>query len=80
MFTLNGHTPITTNDMRKKRLLDEISGVKDWRLHDLRRVHRSLLSRVRAPFEIAERLLGHSQSTLVKTYDQHSHLPAMQEA
>ena len=80
VFTLNGHTPITTNDMRKKRVLDELSGVTDWRIHDLRRVHRSLLSRMRVPFEVAERLLGHSQPTLAKTYDQHSHIPAMQEA
>ena len=54
--------------------------MEGWRLHDLRRVHRSLLSRCRVPFEIAERLLGHWVGVLAKTYDQHSHLPAMQEA
>jgi integrase len=80
VFTLNGNRPMSMNSQPLKRLIDEIAGVQGWVLHDLRRVHRSLLSRCRVPFEIAERLLGHSQPTLVKTYDQHSHLPAMQEA
>jgi integrase len=66
--------------MDKKTLIDEISRVSDWRTHDLRRTFRTLLSRCRVPFEIAERCLGHAQNLLVKTYDQHSHLPAMQEA
>jgi integrase len=80
VFTLKGTKPMAMNYPDKKRLLDEIAGVRDWRLHDLRRVYRSLLSRCRVPFEIAERLLGHSQSVLSRTYDQHSHLPAMLEA
>jgi integrase len=80
MFTLNGVRPMTMNYGDRKDLLDEIAGVEGWVLHDLRRVHRSLLSRCRVPFEIAERLLGHSQPLLVRTYDQHSHLPAMAEA
>jgi integrase len=80
VFTFDGRRPMNMNYMDKKRLVDELSGARDWRIHDLRRVHRSLLSRCRVPFEIAERCLGHSQSLLVATYDQHSHLPAMQEA
>jgi integrase len=79
VFTLNGRAPMSLSHV-KKDLLTQLSGVTDWVLHDLRRVHRSLLSRCRVPFEIAERCLGHSQNLLVKTYDQHSHLPAMQEA
>ena len=80
VFTLNGVKPMTMNYGDRKNLIDEISGVTSWRLHDLRRVHRSLLSRCRVPFEVAERLLGHSQPLLVQTYDRHSHLPAMLEA
>jgi integrase len=80
VWTLDGRRPMSMNYMDKKRRLDEVSGVKNWVLHDLRRVHRSLLSRCRVPFDIAERCLGHSQNLLVKTYDQHSHLPAMLEA
>jgi integrase len=80
VFTLDGNRAMSMNRDGAKKLIDEIADVKDWRLHDLRRVHRSLLSRCRVPFEIAERLLGHSQPTLVQTYDRHSHLPAMAEA
>jgi integrase len=80
IFTFTGAKPLAMNYADKKRLLDEIGGVKDWVLHDLRRVFRSLCSRTRTPFEISEMLLGHSQPTLVRTYDQHSHLAAMQEA
>jgi integrase len=80
VFSLNGVKPMTMNFGDRKDLLDEIAGVEGWVLHDLRRVHRSLLSRCRVPFEVAERLLGHSQPLLVRTYDQHSHLPAMLEA
>jgi integrase len=80
VFTLNGVKPMTMNYGDRKNLIDEIAGVTSWRLHDLRRVHRSLLSRCRVPFEIAERLLGHAQPLIAKTYDRHSHLPAMLEA
>jgi integrase len=80
VFTLDGNRPMSMNRHGAKQLIDEIANVSDWRLHDLRRVHRSLLSRCRVPFEVAERLLGHSQPLIVKTYDRHSHLPAMLEA
>jgi integrase len=80
VFTADGVRPTSMNCQYLKDLLDQIAGVTSWRLHDLRRVHRSLLSRARVKFEIAERLLGHSAPLLVRTYDQHSHLPAMLEA
>jgi integrase len=45
VFTLNGRFPMHMNYHDKKRLLDEVSEVQGWVPHDLRRVHRSLLSR-----------------------------------
>jgi integrase len=80
VFTLDGVRPMSMNHQRMKDLLAEIADVKDMRIHDLRRVHRSLLSRCRVPFEIAEMLLGHSRPTLVRTYDQHHPLIEMKEA
>jgi integrase len=79
VFTLKGNKPMAMNYMDKKRLLDELSGVTGWRLHDLRRVFRSICSRVRTSLEVSEMLLGHSRPTLVANYDLHSHLAAMQE-
>jgi integrase len=80
VFTLDGIRPMSMNHQRMKDLFASIAGVDDMRIHDLRRVHRSLLSRCRTPFEIAEMLLGHSRPTLVRTYDQHHPLVEMQEA
>jgi integrase len=80
VFSLNGISPMSLRFTRKEHLLDRMSGTERWTLHDLRRTFRSMLSRLRVPFETAERLLGHSQDILSKTYDRHSHLPAMQEA
>jgi integrase len=80
VFSLRGERPMSMNRHGAKQLIDQITSVDNWRLHDLRRVHRSLLSQCRVPFEIAERLLGHATPLLAKTYDRHSHLPAMLEA
>jgi integrase len=80
VFTLKGTKPMAMNYPDKKLLLGEVAGVKEWRLHDLRRVYRSMLSRCRVPFEIAEALLGHAQPVLVRTYDRHLPLAAMLEA
>ncbi len=68
------------NYQTRRDLLDEISRVQGWVLHDLRRVYRSLLSRCRVPFEVSERLLGHTQPLIAQIYDKHSHVPAMLEA
>jgi integrase len=80
VFSLNGRNAVNMNNNKAKKLLDKLSGVSDWVLHDTRRTFRSMLSRLRVPFETAERMLGHAQDVLTRTYDQHSHLPAMQEA
>jgi integrase len=80
VFSLDGMKPMSLHFTQKELLLDRISGTRDWTLHDARKSFRSLLSRLRVPSEIAERLLGHKPPVLIRAYDQHSHLPAMQEA
>jgi integrase len=47
------------------------SATDGWRLHDLRRVSRTLLSRAGVPTEVAERALGHRRPTIERTYDRH---------
>jgi integrase len=56
---------------RYKAKLDKASGVTGWRLHDLRRVSRSLLSRAGINADVAEMCLGHTLGGLRATYDQH---------
>jgi len=59
------------NYARYKRELDELSGVRNWRLHDLRRTSRTLLSRAGVNSDIAERCLGHVISGVRGVYDRH---------
>jgi integrase len=56
-----------------KGQLDAASGVKGWRLHDLRRTARSLMSRAGVPSDHAERCLGHVIGGVRGTYDRHEY-------
>lgn len=58
---------------RRKQQLDEGSGITGWRLHDLRRTARSLLSRAGISADIAERCLGHVMSGVRGVYDRHQY-------
>src|SRR5262245_7362924 len=59
IFTTNGRKQISGFSVLQMQL--ECSyGVKDWRLHDLRRTARSLLSRAGVNSDIAERCMGHA--------------------
>jgi integrase len=56
-----------------KRRLDALSGVTGWRLHDLRRTARSLMSRAGVQSEHAERVLGHAIQGVEGVYNRHSY-------
>jgi integrase len=56
---------------RFKRRLDAASGVTGWRLHDLRRTARSLMSRAGVRAEDAEQCLGHALPGIQATYNKH---------
>jgi integrase len=56
---------------RPKEKLDAASGVTGWRLHDLRRTARSLMSRAGVRAEDAEQCLGHALPGIQATYNQH---------
>jgi integrase len=59
---------------RGKAALDAASGTKGWRLHDLRRTARSLMSRAGVPNDHAERCLGHVIGGVRGVYDRHEYL------
>jgi integrase len=79
VLTSNGIRPIASFGERKRRL-DVASGVTGWRLHDLRRTARSLLSRTGVNADVAERCLGHALPTIRATYDRHRYLDEMAHA
>jgi integrase len=79
VFTTSGRKPISGFSVFKMQL-DHASGVKDWRLHDLRRTARSLMSRAGVSPDIAERCMGHAIQGVRGVYDRHQYLEEMQAA
>ena len=71
VFSSNGHNPIGGLGERKAKL-DKLSGVTGWRIHDLRRTARSLMSRAGVDPDVAERCLGHVIGGVRGVYDRHS--------
>jgi integrase len=64
----------------RKRAFDQACGVTDWRLHDLRRTARSLMSRAGVSSEHAERVLGHAITGVEGVYNRHEYLHEKSEA
>jgi integrase len=56
------------------------SDMPPWRLHDLRRTARSLMSRAGVSSEHAERVMGHSIGGVEQIYDRHAYLGEKSEA
>ena len=60
---------------RTKELLDSISGVKDWRIHDIRRTVATGLQKLGVSLQTIEAVLGHtggSRSGVIGVYQRHS--------
>ena len=59
---------------KAKAALDEASGVKDWRLHDLRRTMATGLQKLGVRLEVTEAVLNHvsgSRAGIVGVYQRH---------
>ena len=59
---------------KAKARLDEISGVREWRIHDLRRTMRTGLAGLGIAPDIAERVVGHVIGGVRGVYDRHAYL------
>jgi integrase len=79
IFSPAGRRPLTAFSDRKKEF-DIAAGVTGWRIHDLRRTSRSLLSRAGVSPDHAERCLGHSVGGVRGIYDRHRYLEEMRQA
>src|SRR5215469_13288331 len=73
VWSTNGGAKAISDFGGLKRQLDAASGVKSWRLHDLRRTARSLMSRAGVPSDHAERCLGHVIGGVRGVYDRHEY-------
>jgi integrase len=56
---------------RDRAALNKSSGTTGWRLHDLRRTARSLLSRVGVRPDVAELIIGHAVGGVKEIYDRY---------
>jgi len=72
VFSTDGSKPLGGFTKRKADF-DKVSGVSDYRLHDLRRTARTLLSRAGISVDVAERALGHVMVGVRGTYDRHAY-------
>ncbi len=73
VWSTNGGATAIAGFTLFKRQLDAASGVSEWRLHDLRRTARSLMSRAGIPTDHAERCLGHVIGGVRGVYDRHEY-------
>jgi integrase len=90
VFSLTGGESALSSFSRGKQLLDrkiadlrQADGrepIPEWRLHDLRRSARSLLSRARVEPHIAERVLAHTVGGVQGVYDRWGYLPEKLDA
>jgi integrase len=69
-FTATGGARPFVGFGKAKRRLDDLSGVKDWVLHDLRRTARTHWSALPVPDMIKELMLAHARPGLHAVYDQ----------
>jgi integrase len=56
---------------RKRDFVAKLPPMPEWRLHDLRRTARSLMSRAGVRPDVAERVLGHAMGGVEGIYDRH---------
>jgi integrase len=81
--TTDGAKPFSGFSKAKRELDKAVAEIREregrdamphWRLHDLRRTARSLMSRAKVPTDYAERALGHVMGGVRETYDRYEYL------
>jgi integrase len=82
VFSVYGTKPFQ-DFSEAKRELNKICGVKDWRLHDLRRTCVSGMARLGIPPHVADKILNHQGGTIsgvAAVYQRHDFLTERKEA
>jgi len=81
-FTVHGTAPFQ-DFSHAKRELDDMSGVKNWRLHDLRRTCVSGMARLGVAPHVADKILNHQAGTIsgvAAVYQRHEFLTEREKA
>jgi len=82
VFSVSGQKPFQSFSAGKREL-DELSGVVDWRLHDLRRTCVSGMARLGVPPHVADKVLNHQTGTIsgvAAVYQRHEFLAERKDA
>jgi integrase len=82
VFSIDGTKPFQKFS-RAKRLLDQVSGVTGWRLHDLRRTCVSGMARLGVAPHVADKVLNHQSGTIsgvAAVYQRHDFLAERKDA
>ncbi len=79
VFAGNGAGPFTAHHKRKQRI-DERAKIAPWRVHDLRRTARSLMSRAGVRPDIAEQIMGHAIQGVAGTYNRYDYFDEKADA
>lgn len=83
IFPARGKKRSTTCSSKWKRTLDEISGVKEWKQHDLRRTVATGMQRLGVKREVTKSLLNHTENTVsdvTSIYTKYDYLKEKREA
>src|SRR5262249_9537310 len=73
VFAGRGDGPINGFSKSKERFDAKLKDVRPWKIHDVRRTARSLMSRAGVRPDIAERVMGHAIAGVEGVYDRHSY-------
>jgi integrase len=82
VFSRNGVTPVGDFSSQKRRL-DDLCGVSDWRLHDLRRTMVSGMARLGVAPHVADKILNHVAGTIsgvAAVYQRHEFMNERRDA
>jgi integrase len=83
VFPARGKNCAVSGFSKWKRTIDELSGVTDWRLHDLRRTAATGMARLGVAPHVIERILNHNRGTfggVAGVYNRFGYLPEMRAA
>jgi len=82
VFSVSGSRPFSAFSWAKSQL-DELSGVRSWRLHDLRRTCVSGIARLGVPPHVADKILNHQSGTIsgvAAVYQRHEFMAERKDA
>ena len=80
IFTRTGGATAASGFSYVKQRIDELSGVSDWRIHDIRRTVRSKLAELGVPRDVARKVLNHEDGKVDRIYNRHEYLTEKREA